>query len=95
MILLERKEAAALVALSSALTMSFSLLAIYFSISILDYFEMASDLTHRLTLSSNAAIFSSCSVFRGFGFSIAGGFGTSSLENQSENSDLEPESFKS
>lgn len=51
--------------------------------------------TNRFILSSNRTIFSSCSIFRGLGFTIAGGLGTSSRENQSENSDFEEKSFSS
>lgn len=50
---------------------------------------------------SNAAIFSSCSMLTGFGLMTTGLFGaaaadgSSSLLNQSENSDLDPKSFNS
>lgn len=49
--------------------------------------------TYRFILSSNRTIFSSCSIFRGLGFTIAGGLGISSRANQSENSDFEEKSF--
>ena len=54
--------------------------------------------TNRFILSSNCTIFSSCSIFRGFGFTMAGGLGTSSTSsrgNQSENSDFAEKSFSS
>ena len=51
--------------------------------------------TNRFILSSNCTIFSSCSIFRGFGLTMAGGLGTSSRGNQSENSDFAEKSFSS
>lgn len=51
--------------------------------------------THLSTLASNSAILASCSRLRGFGFSTAGGFGTSSRANQSENSGFVPNSLSS
>lgn len=50
---------------------------------------------YLLTLASNSAIFSSCSMFLGLGFKTTAGFGASSRLNQSENSDRAPKSFNS
>lgn len=57
--------------------------------------------TYRFMRASKAAIFSSCSTLMGFGLMTTGLFGaaaadgSSSLLNQSENSDLDPNSFNS